>query len=98
MNIETKILSADKELISSGSFLSYNDNEKISIKLINDESPLSIAFEFIKDEENKEVRKKVFVEDTCLLIKLYNYSDLRFTTQPGLIGEIYNRKFFYYII
>jgi len=91
MNINLKIKSGIFDLIESGSFISPN-NDRIEFDLINDEAPLSIAFEFSLDEKNKDVRKTTSVKETCLTINFINYKDTRHTTVPWKIGNIYGRE------
>lgn len=93
MNIELEIKSESFKLIESGSFINPND-DRIEFDLINDEAPLSIAFEFSNDEENKDVRKKTSIKKTCLTIEFINYKDTRFTTDPWRIGKLYGRELF----
>ena len=93
MKLDLKIKSSSFELLESGSFITPN-NERIEFELVNDEAPLSIAFEFSEDEENQEVRKKTSVKNSCLTIEFINYKDTRFTTAPWQIGKLYKRKLY----
>ncbi|MES2396864.1 MAG: hypothetical protein V4549_12710 [Bacteroidota bacterium] len=93
-DIIVKIKSGDKDLIASGSFITHSGNE-IQMEIGNKEAPLLLIFEFVKDIENKEVRKATEARDQkTLVIKFFNYDDTRFTTTPWFIGNIYQRKLY----
>lgn len=93
-DIVLKIKSGDKDLIASGSMMTF-DGDDIQIEIGNKEGPLLLILRFAKDEENKEVRKASEVKDQkTLQITFYNYKDTRFTTIPWNIGTLYKRKLY----
>lgn len=93
-DIILKIKSGDKDLIASGSFMTHSGNE-IQMEIGSKEGPLLLIFQFVNDENNKEVRKASEARDQkTLVITFYNYKDTRFTTDPWYIGHIYKRKLY----
>ncbi len=93
--VTTSIKSGALDLIASGSFISPDNNE-IRIIIESSEAPMNLVFSFIKDENNKEVRKstEINVETNTMFIRFYNYNDTRFTNTPWYIGTLYNRQIF----
>jgi hypothetical protein len=93
-DVIVKIKSDGKELIASGVFLTHGGNE-VEMEIGNRESPLLIVFQFITDNENKEVRKATEARDQrTLVISFYNYTDNRFTIKPWRIGSLYDKNLY----